>query len=187
MLLQKKINIQKGVFLLSDPFLQDEYFGRSVILLCNHKIKGSFGYIINKPLTININEAVAGFPKFDAKVYYGGPVESNTLHYLHTIEELEEKVEIEKGIYWSGNYDHLKELIQLGKVEPNQIKFLLGYAGWNVGQIEEEMEEDSWIVAESNPDYIFNHRESSLWKDVLINMGGEFEKIAHYPLSPLLN
>lgn len=188
MIVKNDKEIKKGSLLIAEPFMADEYFKRSVILLCNHDQEGSFGYVINKPLNMKVNDVVAGFPEFDAEVYYGGPVDGHTFNFIHTIKQLEESTEIAEGIYWSGNYDQLKELIEFGKVENNQIKLILGYAGWSPGQIHEELKEGSWIIQNGyDKTKLFNHHNQDLWKNVLNEMGGEFALMASYPEDPQLN
>lgn len=188
MIVKNQKEVKKGSLLIAEPFMADEFFKRSVIFLCNHDKEGSFGYIINKSLNLKVNDVVAGFPIFDAEVYYGGPVDGHTFNFIHTIPTLEEAVEVKEGIYWSGNYEQLKEMIQLGKVSNNQIKFILGYAGWSPGQIEEEMNEGSWIVNNQFKNMqLFNDPDQQLWRNVLHEMGGEYALMASYPEDPQLN
>lgn len=188
MIVKNKTEVRKGSLLLAEPFMADEFFKRTAIFLCNHDREGSFGYIINKPLPLGVNEVIAGFPSFDAKVHYGGPMDPNSFNYLHCIETLEESVEVAKGIYWSGNYEQLQEMVQAGKVQEDEILFILGYAGWSPGQIEEEMKEGSWIVHnELSRAMLFGKSKDNLWKEVLTGMGGEFAIMANYPEDPQLN
>ena len=188
MIVKNQVDINKGSLLLAEPFMDDEFFKRTAILLCNHNNEGSFGYIINKPLKLKVNEVVNNFPPFEAYVNYGGPMDAHTFNYIHTIKNLEESMEICNGIYWSGNYDHLKDLIKFGKVNSSEIMFLLGYAGWSYGQIKEEQKEGTWIVNnEVKKEKIFESNKHDLWKNVLNEMGGEFAIMASYPEDPQLN
>ena len=80
---------RKGKLLLAEPFMQDGNFKRSVVLLCDHTaIEGTVGFILNKPIDMNIEELVGDFPEFESQVYYGGPVANDTLHYVHDVGEI---------------------------------------------------------------------------------------------------
>ena len=75
----------QGSLLVSEPFLLDSYFKRAVVLLSEHDEKGTLGFILNKPTDVKLNDAVDDFPDFDVPLYFGGPVETDTLFYIHTI------------------------------------------------------------------------------------------------------
>src|SRR5210317_573671 len=120
------LNPVKGQVLISEPFLLDFYFKRSVVLLAEHNEEGSFGLILNKPVDILLSEIVDGFPEFDAPVYLGGPVKSDSLYFIHTLgDKIENSLKILDGLYWGGDIEHIKELILLGKIDINQIKFFV--------------------------------------------------------------
>ena len=177
-----------GSVLISEPFMPDNNFKRSVVLLCEHQEDGSVGFILNRPLGIRINEAIESFPEFDAELYLGGPVQTDTLHYIHRIPELiEGSVEVMDGLYWGGNFENIKILIENGQLDADQIRFFLGYSGWGEGQLLEEMKERSWIVSQTDPVTIFSHDIDNLWKHVLKNMGGQYQIMSNFPESPLLN
>merc|ERR1712065_46093 len=90
--------------LISEPFLLDYYFKRSVVLLCDHSDEGSFGVIMNKPLSVKLNEVVKDFPDFAAPIYLGGPVQNDSLFFLHTIgDKIEGSVEVINGLFWGGD------------------------------------------------------------------------------------
>ena len=80
------IKPQKGNLILAEPFMQDDHFGRSVILMCEHNDEGSYGFILNNKLDINLDELVPEIEVKDLSVYYGGPVHSSNLFYLHQLE-----------------------------------------------------------------------------------------------------
>lgn len=121
----QNIKIDSGKILLADPFLLDPNFKRAVILLCEHQEEGSIGFIINKPINMNINDLVSDFPDFESEVYYGGPVATDTIHYIHNVGDLlDESVEISRGVYWGGEFDKLKFLISSELIKPQNIRFL---------------------------------------------------------------
>ena len=114
------LNIATGNVLISEPFMNDFHFRRSVILIIDHNEEGSLGVIFNKRLTIPFNEIVQGFPEFKADVYLGGPVETNRLFFIHTIGEMiPDSYKISDGLYWSGNVNALKAMIKMDLIKPN--------------------------------------------------------------------
>lgn len=186
----KKSIIQpnQGVLLISEPFLADSYFKRSVVLLSEHDDSGTLGFILNKPTDVNINDAVEDFPDFKSPLYFGGPVETDTLFYIHTIgAELEGAKHIVNGIYLGGNYDQLRLMIDTGKVKSNMIRFYAGYSGWDPLQLDHELEEKSWVVSECNERFTFYDDPKCLWSQVLRSMGSEYAMMANFPEDPALN
>lgn len=184
----KQIPPQKGAFIISDPFLPDDNFKRTVILLCEHNEEGSFGLVINKPIGLQVHEVIEEFPEIDAELFLGGPVENNTLHFLHTIgSAIEDSLEVEDGLYWGGNYDQVRDMIADEIIVPDQIKFFLGYSGWGAGQLESELDEKSWIVSKARKNHIFFDNTDDIWRNVLKEMGGQYFIMSNFPESPLLN
>lgn len=189
--LNEKMQIapKAGALLLSEPFLPDENFKRTVVFLCEHnEEEGSFGFVVNRPLGVKVHEAVEDFPEFDASLYLGGPVENNTLHYLHTLgDKLPDSIEVVEGLFWGGSYEVLQILIENKEISPEDIRMFVGYSGWSPGQLEEELEEKSWIVTQGAANHIFDTDPEQLWKQVLKQMGGQYQIMSNFPESPLLN
>lgn len=177
-----------GSLLVSEPFLSDENFKRTVVMLCEHNEEGSFGFVVNRPSETFVHDAIENFPYFEAPLYIGGPVENNTLHYIHRLgERLPESVPLMDGLWWGGNFEVLVILIQQNQISPDDIRLFAGYSGWGAGQLQEELDEDSWIVTMGKPDYLFETSPDQLWQHVLKDMGGRFQMMANFPESPLLN
>lgn len=179
--------LQSGILLLSEPFLPDPNFSRTVILITEHNPLGSIGFVLNQPTKVSLNEAIENFPKFDATIYLGGPVETNSLHFLHTLgNEIEFSIPICEGVYWGGDFETVKEKILLGKIKSNQIRFFAGYSGWTINQLNDEMEQKSWIISPAKKEYIMSD-EDHLWRKILANMGDKYRMISNYPIDPQLN
>ena len=141
---------KKGCLLVAEPTISNDVsFNRAVILLTEHAKDGSVGFILNKPLTYSINDLI---PEIEANflVYNGGPVEQDNLYFLHNVPELiPNSIEISYGLYWGGDFETTKNLINEGKVSKENIRFFLGYSGWESNQLEDEMEDNSWIILEN--------------------------------------
>lgn len=185
---KKVILPTQGTLLVSEPFLLDSYFKRAVVLLSEHDDKGTLGFILNKPTDVKLNDAVEDFPEFDVPLYFGGPVETDTLFYIHTLgKTLEGSKEIIRGLWWGGNYDQLKFLIDTKQIIPNQIRFYAGYSGWEPKQLDSELKEKSWLVSNATLKFTFFDNAKLLWSSVLRSMGSEFAILANFPEDPSLN
>lgn len=185
---KNKIAPSKGKILVSEPYLPDPNFERTIILLCEHNEEGSFGFIMNKPSLAKLGDVMQDLSDFDAPVFIGGPVQQDTLHYIHRIPNLEESIEVMDGIYWGGNFDQLVTLIETKQVDTTDIKFFLGYSGWSPGQVDEELKEDSWIVSDKvNEELLFDIKAEAMWQYALKRMGGRFSVYSNYPQDPRLN
>ena len=166
----------------------DDNFTRSVILLCEHSDEGSFGFILNNTLDLRLHEFANGFPETEATVGYGGPVDRNQLFFIHRIPELEGSVLIAKELYIGGNYQEMLQLLGEEKIQMSDIRFFIGYTGWGEGQLQNELDEKTWIVA--TPPASFSAMKTSddtLWKDILNDLGGKYKLMAEYPLNPADN
>jgi putative transcriptional regulator len=182
-------NAKAGDLLISEPFLQDENFVRSVILLCEHSEDGSFGLVLNKPSILKLGELVEKLSFLDINVFVGGPVEQNTLHFIYFGEKvLDGSISLGKNLWWGGDFDTLQEKLRLGQFNSDSVRFFLGYSGWGAGQLNDELEESTWIICTQNLEVEnFEYTPEELWKNLLKNMGGEYKVIANYPLDPRLN
>ena len=181
--------VDKSKLLVSDPYLYDQNFRRSVVLLAEHSIqKGTVGFILNKPLKIPVDSLLSDFPDFTSHVYYGGPVNTERIHFIHTAGDiLDGSIPITDGLYWGGDYSKLKFLVQSKLITEKNIRFFIGYSGWDYQQLKSEMEVGSWLVAKGDVNYIFNSKTSGLWKSVLENMGDRYAVIAQMPDQIVLN
>ena len=180
--------IRNGMILLAEPFMLDQNFKRSTIFLVEHNAEGSLGFIINHKVNMRVDELVKDFPDFDAPVYFGGPVATDTVHYLHNKGDiLEGSDEVVKGIFWGGNYEKLKVLIDQGLITPQDIRFFVGYSGWSERQLEEELKGGSWVTARMYPNYLFKSQPEKLWSQVMHNKGNTFSVIAGMREEPSYN
>ncbi|MGB0882917.1 MAG: YqgE/AlgH family protein [Vicingaceae bacterium] len=183
-----KLTPKKGRLLLAEPFMGDPYFKRSVVLLTEHNKDGTFGFILNKPLELTINETIKDFPPFEATIYMGGPVQSDSIYYIHTQGKIiEGSLEIGNGLWWSGNFDQLKQLVKDQQIFPHEIKFFIGYAGWDFDQLTNEIEEESWLITNLKSNKIEDLNDHNLWKNTLQKMGKKHSLLANFPEDPSLN
>lgn len=171
-----------GNLLVAEPFMLDPNFSRSVILICEKNQEGTTGFILNKPLNIKIKELISDFPDSKAPVHVGGPVAVDSLHYLHNVGHLlDNSQEVSPGVFWGGDFDKLRFLMENKVIKDNNIRFFVGYSGWSEGQLEEELGEASWLIDEMDANYLFRVKPFVLWQTVLTNKGDTYTVIAQMP------
>lgn len=180
---------RKGKVLVAEPFLADQNFKRTAVMICDHSTaEGTVGFILNRPIEMRVDEIIEDFPEFEAEVFYGGPVKTDTIHYIHRKGDLlEGSTKIVDGVYWGGDFEKLKFLIERELITPDDIQFFVGYSGWSEGQLEEEMETGTWLVEEMFSNYVFKMDPFQLWQKILEHKGDNFSVIAQMPDSAILN
>lgn len=177
-----------GVLLIAEPFLKDPSFLRTVVLLCEHKQEGSFGFVLNKQIEQPLGELISNLEGHDLPVYYGGPVQMDTIHFLHQYPDLiPDSVKVTDDIFWGGNFETVSALIKSNSIDLEKIKFFIGYSGWGDGQLSQEIKEKSWLTVNANQRLVFNTRYDEIWKNSLKTLGGEYERMINYPIDPQLN
>jgi len=176
-----------GVLLIAHPMLGDPNFRRTVVLICEHSPEGSFGLILNRPLDVELGEIVEGLAGHDL-LSLGGPVQQDTLHFLHRHDDvLEGAIPVMDGVHWGGDFEMVKTLVWAEQATRRDLRFFLGYAGWSSGQLEDEVEEGGWFLAPATDDLIFQEDPHRLWRTVLRRMGGEYALLANFPDDPRMN
>lgn len=180
--------IVPGNILIADPFLKDPNFKRSVIIICDHQQSGSFGFVLNKEYPQMLGELISEIEESTFPVFYGGPVQKDTVHFLH---QCPDKIigghEISDGIYWGGDFADVVELLNTHQLTNKDIRFFLGYSGWGEGQLEDEMKQKSWISSAASKQLIFTGDTNNIWRDALRQLGGEYQQMVNYPIDPQLN
>jgi len=193
----KKLNLsfqnnevaKKGCLLISDPFLDDHYFARSVILLCEHNVDGSFGFVLNNYIELDIHKLDDKFPDIAARISIGGPMSKENLFFIHRLgKEINGATIIAPGIYYGGDFDELSNKLALHPELQNQVRFFIGYSGWSIGQLNQELIEKSWIPVSNIPlEMIFNTSDEKLWSNCLELQGDRFRMISKFPVNPMDN
>ena len=148
---------ERGSVLLSEPFIEDPFFKRTVVLLCEHNEEGSFGFVLNNYIDIELDQIVDEFPHLPYSISVGGPVKNTNLFYIHTLGDLiPESVMVMEGLYFGGDFEVLKAKLIAGEVEWSAVRFFIGYSGWSANQLEEEMKEIHCLVRKTTPCAILN-------------------------------
>ena len=184
-----EVKVSAGNILIAQPFMDDDNFKRTVIGITDHGKEGSVGLIQNKVIKVKLSELI---PTIDAegdfKVFFGGPVATDTIHYIHNVGHLlDDSIKVKNNIYWGGDFEKLVALINNGLITDKNIRFYIGYSGWSVGQLEAELESGSWIVSNWDANYTFQSEDNQLWEQALGHKGDSYSIIAKIPNSPNKN
>lgn len=178
----------RGKILISEPFLRDSMFGRSVVLLVDHTKEGSMGLIMNKLLPMKLNDVVDEFKYLeDIPLYKGGPMGTDTLFYLHTLKNVDGALALGGGMYLNGDFNEIKRYILQGNRIEGNIRFFLGYSGWQDGQLDQEIDENTWMIGKGDPTTLMIDEIKNMWKKALGNLGGKYEAWSRFPIIPSLN
>jgi putative transcriptional regulator len=183
------VKIGKGKLLIAEPFMPDFYFKRAVLLVADYSpIDGSFGLIINKKTEYTIDQISNDFNDLKSEVYLGGPVQTNSLFYLHRRGDLiTDSMEISKGVFWGGDFEKLKYLLNEKIMSENDIRFYLGYAGWTPSQLDKEISEKSWLISNIHEKDVFDPNPNELWNRSIQKMGDSFRHWLNFPTNPQWN
>lgn len=174
--------------MVSKPFLDDPYFKRTVILLCDHNEEGSFGFVLNKYVDLDLSDIKLNIPGVGDKLAIGGPVENKNVYYLHRYgDEMPGSIHITGDLYMGGVFDDLKVLMASAEFDHNKVRFFIGYSGWTADQLLEELNTESWYVTDCNPELVMNTEMDNLWGEVLREMGGDYANLANFPSDPSMN
>ena len=174
-----------GKLLIAEPLLNDPNFARSVVLLCEHGAEGSLGFVLNQATEYTLQdvlpELVAGA---QVPIFQGGPVQADTLHMIHSYPG-NDGLEIVKGVFWGGSYDSLRKIALLHNT--SSLRLFMGYSGWGPGQLQHEMEEGTWLVADATAHLLFNTQPQDIWKRAIEGLGSKYAFLSNMPTDPLFN
>lgn len=182
--------LKAGQILISPPLQWDLNFRDTVVLICEHSENGSFGLILNRSLTLDIEQLFEDLGPFDDVLHWGGPVQPDTMHFLHRLPDvIPGAIPLGNDLYWGGDFDVVRRQMRLGTIDPAGIRFFLGYAGWASGQLELEVAARGWIPGDAGTVDIFADSDSDadLWRESLISKGGMLAVVAGAPKSFSLN
>jgi putative transcriptional regulator len=168
-----------GKLLIASPSMPD-YFHRSVILMVEHSEQGAFGLVLNRPSETTVGEAspeLADLIGNEHLLHIGGPVQPNAVTAIGEHPDPADATKLIVGGVGMVDLDQPPEL--------NRVRVFAGYAGWGAGQLDDEMEQEAWILEDTHPDDPFC--DGDLWADVLARKGGEFALLARIPADPSVN
>ena len=170
-------------FLVATAQLNESYFERSLIYVCSHSDEGAMGVVINQPMkNISFNDVVKSMGIEDLMahgrqnllapptIFRGGPVENNRGFVLHSTDyKLKNSIDVGPEIRLSATSDIVTDMVK--GVGPGRVNFCLGYAGWDEGQLEDEIAENSWLVLPASADLMFDVPVTDRYQTATRRMG----------------
>jgi putative transcriptional regulator len=187
--IKNTINPEKGKLLLSEPFLIDDYFTRSVILLCEHNEEGTFGFVLNNYTDISFKDINPLFPDIPVRVSIGGPVKPEHLYFIHTLDsEIYGGTQIHEKISLGGDFELILNQLEQDQSIMKHLRFFLGYSGWSIGQLDSELLENAWLVVHM-PDsaLVMGTENKDFWRELMQAQGGKYKLMSDFPLDPNMN
>ena len=186
--MEKKLH--PGDFLIADPsILGDLSFHRAIVLICGIEDKSPMGFIFNKIYDFSLNEMVPEV-SHDFPLFYGGPVDTDQLFFIYNAKEalFENSHLIQENLYIGGNIEQAFEAIRNKSLHPGNARFFLGYSGWAKGQLEQEIELNSWMIQKNTTvKKLFSLPPEDLWRNAMIKKGGKYILWANAPDNPAYN
>jgi putative transcriptional regulator len=176
----------RGKLLIASPALVDPNFARTVVFITEHNEEGAMGIVLNRPSETSVESVVPELAEIAGgePVYVGGPVQPEALVLLADFSDPDAAAWIvvaDVGLASADvDLDELAGTVRRGRV-------YAGYSGWGPGQLEAEMEIDSWIVEAPLPAELFPEDPATLWSHVLARKGGQYALIARMPADPSQN
>lgn len=175
----------QGKLLVSSPALIDPNFRKTVVLIAHHDTDGAMGLVLSRPSDVPAVEAVPaldGLPGADEPVFVGGPVQPEAFMVLAEFDDVAKAAApIIDGLGF------MPADAEPDDLTIRRMRLFAGYSGWGSGQLEAELDEDSWIVVDALPDDAFADDPDELWRAVLHRKGGEFSLMENMPFDPGLN
>ena len=165
----------KTALLLSMPQLQDPNFARTVVLLCEYNSDGAFGLVLNRPTNVAASAMVRLEPPIvdanDMPLWIGGPVEPQRGWILLGQEPHADFKCIREGLYLSTSQTLLREVLE-ARPAP-RARVLAGYAGWGPGQLDDELAQSAWLLAEVDLDIVFDVAAEAMWETAIRRLGAD--------------
>lgn len=181
----------QGALLISEPFLRERYFNHSVICLTEYeKGKTAMGIVLNKTTMFHLQDLIETITtEEDIPIYCGGPLSCDRLFYIHTLGNIiPDSVKIIDGLYIGGNFDNIINYINCNWDTNKYIRFFIGYSGWDINQLDEELLKNVWAVAPiNNIETLFEGEENAYWHKYVRTMGNAYKGWLYHPENPQSN
>jgi putative transcriptional regulator len=171
-----------GSLLLAHPALRDPNFRRSVILMSTHGADGAMGVVLNRPLGKRLGDLNVDFalgPLASVPIFGGGPVQTEQL-LLAAWHERDDGFQLQFGL-------EPDKAGQLTGEPRTQVRAFFGYSGWSAGQLETEIDQNTWIVTSVPPNLLEQPLDAELWRAILSRQGGDWKLLAGEPDDPTRN
>jgi len=180
--------IMKGKIFISSPsLLTDMIFYKSIILIVDQTDEGVTGFILNRPSDLFMIKEVKYSEKIKIDLYYGGPVSSEHFYLLRSEKNFTEIINIYDNLFWGINLDFLINKVEKGIIKMDDFILFQGYSGWDLGQLDDEIANDSWIITEKKVEEIFSYKEKNSWNNLIKQFGHKYKLWSNSPDDITLN
>ena len=171
----------RGQYLISARNMKDPNFSRTVVLIVEHNDSGSMGLVLNRPTAVEVRAALAGhfeLPEAEGPVFFGGPVEPQSLFLLHdSVEQAGGELPVLPGLFVGANAEVFEKIVGTAAATGVRYKVFSGCSGWGVGQLDGELARGDWHVAPADVESVFAEDPYSLWERLI-------EEASRHPLFP---
>lgn len=182
-------HLEKGTLLLASPDVDEDLYFKSVVLICEHTPAGSFGLIVNKPVSVEVPQDILpldnlSHPKVQLRL--GGKSQQNQMMLLHNSDvNADQTLNIADNVFLGGDLQFLQE--SMASEACPDLLLCFGYTGWTTGELEKEFMKGLWYLYPSSKDILFNTPPEKMWQTILKKMGGKYESISMIPDDLTLN
>lgn len=179
--------IAPGSLLVAEPFLTEEYFNHGVITLVDYSAdEGALGLVMNNPTGHMLDEFIDGVSeKSNVPVFCGGPIGPDRMVFMHTLGDkvFEGAQEFAPGLYLGGDFDAAVDYVNSGYPLDGAIRFFIGYSGWDAGQLNDELDNETWAVtdAPANLSILLSGSDDSYWHRFVRRMGEPYRAWRFFP------
>ncbi len=177
-----------GQLLVASPHLHDPNFSHTVVYLLDHSTSGALGVIINRPSVVEVGAVLSGWADADPTgvLYHGGPVSQNCALGV-AVACAAQPPRGWQGIDGSFGLVDLDAPVEQYSRHVRGVRIFAGYAGWDPGQLEEELSEDAWFVVDALPGDLLTAHAHTLWRAVLRRQTNDLVYLSTYVDDPSLN
>jgi putative transcriptional regulator len=176
----------RGQLLIAGPSLFDHNFRRTVLLVGEHNGEGALGVVLNRPADVSVEDVIPALGPLvppGERLFFGGPVQPQGAVVLAELEHPELA-----DILVFGSIGFLTGEVEAAMANAaKRARVFAGHAGWGPGQLEAEMEEESWILEPASADDVFAEEPDAMWTSVLRRKGGQYRLLSTMPFDPSLN
>ncbi|MFL2625190.1 MAG: YqgE/AlgH family protein [Flavobacteriales bacterium] len=164
----------KGKILLATPkLLTDFVFCKSIILIVDETEDGLTGFILNRITSLHIaKEGTSNNSKID--LYFGGPVSNNHFYILRSEKKHSHSIKINKNTYWGNNVELIIQEIEDGRFNKDDVSFFQGYSGWDINQLNNEIDKNYWIILDSENEEVLNLNKKNSWQKLLKKLDNSY-------------
>jgi putative transcriptional regulator len=177
-----------GKLLIAHPLLNDGFFNRSVIYISQYTDEGVIGFALNFRTQFKLRDVWPQVKNGHLPLFEGGPVAKNQLFFLHTLgEKVPDAIPVQDNLWFGGDFNELLHLIDHEDVTENEVRFFVGYSGWESGQLEDEIAKGSWFVHETDANTILSEGTAMLWTSELEKQKKSYKLFGEIGFDPSQN